>query len=135
MANESGEWRMNKVIQTGAAPASFSAYAQAVETPAASRFVHVSGQVGIGLDGVLPATAEAQHQQAWRNIFAILAAADMGPGDIVDVLAIVTDPSGVPIFRQMRDEMLGPHLACSTLLVCGLANPDWKVEIAVKAAK
>lgn len=126
---------MNKVIQTEAAPASFSAYAQAVETPVGARLVHVSGQVGIGLDGVLPASAEAQHAQAWRNIFAILAAADMGPEHIIDVLAIVTDPEGVPIFRQMRDKMLGPHLACSTLLICGLASPDWKVEIAVKAAK
>ena len=126
---------MNKVIQTEAAPASFSAYAQAVETPAGARLVHLSGQVGIGLDGVLPASAEAQHAQAWRNIFAILAAADMGPEHIIDVLAIVTDPEGVPIFRQMRDKMLGPHLACSTLLICGLASPDWKVEIAVKAAK
>jgi len=126
---------MNKVIQTAEAPASFSAYAQAVETPVGARLVHVSGQVGIGLDGVLPASAEDQHAQAWRNIFAILAAADMGPEHIIDVLAIVTDPEGVPIFRQMRDKMLGPYLACSTLLICGLANPDWKVEIAVKAAK
>jgi hypothetical protein len=31
--------------------------------------------------------------------------------------------------------MLDGHLAGTTLLVCGLASPDWKVEIAVKAAK
>jgi hypothetical protein len=31
--------------------------------------------------------------------------------------------------------MLEGHIAASTLLVCGLASPDWKVEIAVKAAK
>lgn len=126
---------MNRTVSTAAAPPSFSAYSQAVETPAGARTLHVSGQVGIDLNGHLPANAEAQHEQTWTNIFAILAAADMDKTDIVDVWAVVTDPEGVPVFRQVRDRMLKGHLACSTLLVCGLASPDWKVEIAVKAAK
>ncbi|MDK3072198.1 RidA family protein [Sedimentitalea sp. JM2-8] len=126
---------MTRIIDTGAAPASFSRYSQAVEIPAYARMLHVSGQVGISVDGTLPANTEAQHEQAWLNIFAILAVADMSKTDIVDVLAIVSDASGVPVFRQVRDRMLEGHLACSTLLVCGLASPDWKVEIAVKAAR
>lgn len=126
---------MNRTIRTDAAPASFSAYSQAVEIPANARTVHVSGQVGASLDGTLPADPEAQHEQAWRNVFAVLAATGMDKTDIVDVLVIVTEPAGVPVFRQVRDRMLDGHLACSTLLVCGLANPDWKVEIAVRAAK
>lgn len=126
---------MTRSIDTAAAPASFSAYSQAVEVPAHARTLHVSGQVGISVDGTLPANTEAQHEQAWLNIFAILAAADMSKTDIVDVLAIVSDASGVPVFRQVRDRMLEGHMACSTLLVCGLASPDWKVEIAVKAAR
>jgi enamine deaminase RidA (YjgF/YER057c/UK114 family) len=126
---------MNKLISTDTAPPAFSNYAQAVEVPANVRMLNVSGQAGVALDGTLPADATAQHEQAWANIFAVLAAADMVKTDIVDVLVIVTDPSGVPIFRQVRDQMLDGHLAATTLLVCGLASPDWKVEIAVKAAK
>lgn len=126
---------MNTAIATDTAPPSFSDYAQAVETPPGARLVHISGQVGVTPDGTLPDDAQAQHEQAWRNIFAILHAADMAPTDIIDVLAIVTSADGVPVFRQSRDKMLPGHLACSTLLVCGLANPAWKVEIAVKAAK
>ncbi|MBJ6371221.1 RidA family protein [Sedimentitalea arenosa] len=125
---------MNRTIKTPNAPASFSAYSQAVEVPAGARTLRVSGQVGVSTDGTLPANAEAQHEQAWINIFAILAAADMTKTDIVDVLAMVSDPAGVPIFRQVRDRMLEGHMACSTLLICGLASPDWKVEIAVTAA-
>lgn len=126
---------MNRTISTRAAPPSFSDYSQAVEIPAGARTLQVSGQVGVALDGTLSASAEAQHEQAWTNIFSILSEAGMTKTDIVDVLAIVSDPAGVPVFRQVRDAMMNGHLACSTLLVCGLASPDWKVEIAVKAAK
>lgn len=126
---------MNNLISTDTAPPAFSNYAQAVETSANTRMLNVSGQVGVALDGTLPADATAQHEQAWANVFAVLKAADMTKTDIVDVLVIVSDPSGVPIFRQVRDQMLDGHLAATTLLVCGLASLDWKVEIAVKAAK
>lgn len=126
---------MNRTISTETAPPSFSAYAQAVEVPANARTLYVSGQAGVALDGTLLTDATAQHEQAWANVFAILAAADMAKTDIVDVLVIVSDHSGVPIFRQVRDQMLEGHLAGTTLLVCGLASPDWKVEIAVKAAR
>lgn len=126
---------MNKVIQTAAAPPSFSAYAQAVEVPSGARNVHVSGQVGITTDGAMSGDLHEQHRQAWRNVIAVLNAADMDATNIVDVTAIVTDYDGVPVFREIRDEMLNGQLAGSTLLVCALASPDWKVEIAVRAAK
>ena len=126
---------MNKSIETNKAPPPFSDYSQAVETPKNARIVHVSGQVGVTASGELPDEHKRQHQQAWENIFAILAAAGMNKTDIVDVLGIVTDHDQVAIYRAVRDEMLEGHKCASTLLVCGLANPEWKVEIAVKAAK
>ena len=126
---------MNKVIQTNAAPPSFSAYAQAVEVPSGARNVHVSGQVGITRDGAMSDDIHEQHRQAWRNVIAVLNAANMDETNIVDVTGIVTDYDGVPVFRQVRDEMFEGHLAGSTLLICGLASPDWKVEISVRAAK
>lgn len=59
----------------------------------------------------------------------------MGRTDIVDVFAIVTSQDGVKTFREVRDRMFGGHLACSTIMIAGLASPDWKIEIAVRAAK
>jgi enamine deaminase RidA (YjgF/YER057c/UK114 family) len=55
--------------------------------------------------------------------------------DIVDVLGVVNNHDQVAIYREVRDHMLGGHKCASTMLVCSLANPEWKVEIAVKAAK
>ena len=126
---------MPRAIHTDAAPAPASAYAQAVEVPPGARVLHVSGQVGTLPDGRLAGDAAAQHAQAWANILAILDAAGMTATDIVEVIAIVTDASGVPLYRAARDRALGGHLAASTLLVCGLADPAWQVEIAVRAAR
>ena len=126
---------MNKTISTSNAPPPFSNYSQAVEVPVGARTLHISGQVGNAVDGDLPSDSQQQHEQAWRNIFAILEAAGMSKTDLVDVLAVVNSHDEVPIYRQVSDRMLDGHQCASTMLVCGLASPDWKVEIAVKAAK
>lgn len=126
---------MNRSILSKDAPAPFSKYSQAVETNGNVRWLHVSGQVGIAPNGLMPDTFEQQHEMAWKNVFAVLAAADMTVTDIVEVIAIVTDHDQVPIYRITRDRMLEGHECASTMLVCGLANPDWKVEIAIRAAK
>ncbi|MEP0940694.1 MAG: RidA family protein [Rhizobiaceae bacterium] len=126
---------MNKTIATQNAPKPFSNYSQAVETSADARILHISGQVGNTLEGDLPSDSVAQHEQAWRNLFAILDAAGMSKADLVDVLAVVNDHDQVAIYREVRDRMLEGHQCASTMLVCGLASPDWKVEIAAKAAR
>ena len=126
---------MNRTIQTDKAPPSFSHYSQAVEVPANARMLFVSGQVGAQPDGQIPENAEQQHELAWRNVFAILDAAGMKKTDIVDVFAIVTSQEGIKIFREVRDRLFDGHRACSTIMIAGLASPDWKIEIAVRAAK
>ena len=126
---------MIKEIRTDKAPPSFSNYAQAIEVPASARCIHISGQVGITLDGDLPEASDRQHELAWQNVLALLNAARMEKTDIVEVLGIVRDHDEVSTYRKVRDEMLQGHRCVSTMLVCGLANPYWKVEIAVKACK
>ena len=126
---------MNKTISTDKAPPPFSNYSQAVETSADARLLHISGQVGNTLEGDLPSDSVAQHEQAWRNLFAILEEAGMAKTDLVEILAVVNDHSEVSIYREVRDRMLEGHQCASTMLVCGLASPDWKVEIAAKAAR
>lgn len=127
---------MIKYLTTDKAPHAFSRYSQAVEVASGQSLVFVSGQVGVGLDGALAQGSRAQHEQAWRNVLDLLAAHDMGPGDIVEVTAYLTDPADVGIYREVRDRMLDGAAPASTLLiVAGLADPRWRVEIAVVAAK
>lgn len=127
---------MPRAIHSDAAPAPFSAYSQAVEVEAGARLVHVSGQVGVAPDGELVGDEKGQHEQAWRNVLAILAEAGMGAQDIVEVHAYVTAPSGVALYREVREAVLGGARPASTLLiVAGLADPKWLVEISVVAAR
>ena len=126
---------MIRPISTSNAPKPFSRYSQAREVAAGSRLVYVSGHVGVDLDGKLAATEEGEHEQAWRNVLAILDSAGLGPHDIVEVTAYVTSQAGVPIYRKVRDRMLeGAEPASTLLVISGLADPNWHVEIQVVAA-
>lgn len=101
----------------------------------ATRWLHLSGQVGVAPDGTLAEGAEAQHAQVWRNVLALLEAAGMGPRNLVKITAYVTSAEQVATFRQVRDRLLGGAEPASTLLVvAALANPDWLVEIEAVAA-
>ncbi len=126
---------MPKTIHTDKAPAPFSNYSQAVEIPPGARIVSVSGQVGVHPNGDLPDDLETQHNLCWENTFTVLEAAGMDKSNIVEVWTIVTDHSQVAMSREIRTKLLGHKNFASTTLVCGLADPNWIVEVAVKAAK
>jgi enamine deaminase RidA (YjgF/YER057c/UK114 family) len=113
-----------------------SRYSHAAEAPASARWLYVSGQLGVKPDGKLADGLEAQMEQAWRNIFAILKAADMDGSTLVKVTGFMTGGSAdVALYRDVRDRMLGGAKPASTLLiVAGLARPEYLVEIEAIAA-
>jgi 2-iminobutanoate/2-iminopropanoate deaminase len=113
----------------------FSPYSHGVEAPAAARWLHVSGQVGVTPEGKVLDGSEAQIEQAWRNVLSVLEAAGMGPRDLVKVTTFLIDRADLPTARAVRERMLGGAEPASTLLfVSGLASPDWRVEIEAVAA-
>ncbi len=113
----------------------FSAYSHAVEAPAGARWLHISGQVGVRPDGTLPSEPQAQMEQTWQNVLAVLRAAAMDPEDLVKVTSYVTGPEMVPLYREVRDTLLdGAQPASTLVIVAGLAHPDWLVEIDALAA-
>jgi len=113
----------------------FSRYSHGVEAPDNARWLHVSGQVGVTPEGKVLDGAEAQIEQAWRNVLSVLAAAGMGPRDLVKVTTFLIDRADLPTARAVRDRMLqGAEPASTLLFVAGLASPDWQVEIEATAA-
>jgi 2-iminobutanoate/2-iminopropanoate deaminase len=111
-------------------------YSHAVETPANARWLHCAGQIGIAPDGSIPEDFAAQAEQAWRNIRAILAAADMAIENIVRVNHYLTRPSDLGTYREMMGPLLGDARPASTLLVVqALARPSFLIEVEVIAAK
>lgn len=113
----------------------FSRYSLGMEVTGAERWLLLSGQVGVDPAGTLAEGAEAQIEQAWRNILAILAAAGMDAGNLVKVTVFLTRREDLAAYRTARDRMLGAAKPASTLLfVAGLADPAWLVEIEAVAA-
>ena len=126
---------MLKPITTPDAPKPFSNYAQGIEIAAGSRVVHVSGQVGASVGGEIPADAARQHQLAWDNAMAILAAAGMDHTNVVDAHVYITDRAHIGLYRETRDKMLKGHKPAATLLiVSGLADERLVVEVDLVAA-
>jgi enamine deaminase RidA (YjgF/YER057c/UK114 family) len=126
---------VNRQISPPSIAAPAANYAHAVLTEGASRWLHTSGVVPTRPDGSVPADVGEQADIVWSNIGALLAQAGMQPGDIVSVTtyAVVGEPLG-PIMAA-RDRFLGGHRAASTLVtVATLAQPAWKLEIAIVAA-
>jgi enamine deaminase RidA (YjgF/YER057c/UK114 family) len=113
----------------------FSRYSHGVEAPAVARWLHVSGQVGVAPDGTVRHGAEAQIEQAWRNLLAILESAGMGSRDLIKVNTFLIDRAHLQASREVRERMLqGAEPASTLLIVSGLARAEWLVEIEAIAA-
>ena len=116
-------------INADKAPKPAAAYTQAVEVTGGIRMLFISGQVGVEVDGTTPPGITEQARIAWRNLEAQLKAANMGLDNLVKVTMIVPDPADIPASRPVRAEVLGHRRPASTVIVAGLANPGWKIEI------
>lgn len=118
---------------TIAPPAANYAHAVLVDQP--RRWLHTSGVVPVAADGTVPDALDAQARTVWANIASLLADVDMRPADIVSVTTYVV--AGEPLGPVMaaRDEFMAGHRAASTLVtVPALAQPAWRMEVAVVAA-
>ncbi len=126
---------MIRAIATPNAPKPFSNYAQGIEVTPGCRIVHVSGQIGVTLTGDIPPDPAVQHQLAWDNAMAVLAAAGMDHTHVVDAHVYITDRAHIALYRETRDRMMKGHKPAATLLVvAGLADERLVVEVDLVAA-
>lgn len=116
-------------INAEAAPQPAAAYSQAVEVAGGTRMLFISGQIGVRADGTSPTGVAEQARLAWRNLEAQLNAAGMGFDNLVKVTMIIPNAADIPATRSARAEALGNRRPASTLIVAGLADPAWKIEI------
>jgi len=49
--------------------------------------------------------------------------------NLVKVTMYLPDPADIPASRPARVEALGHRRPTSTVVIAGLANPAWKIEI------
>ena len=135
------EWhtdRVNREIAPAkiALPAANYAHAMLSEQP--ERWLHTSGVVPIAPDGSVPGPIAEQADVVWANLLAMLEEADMAPGDVVSVTTyIVVDhlPSLAVVMAARDRHLLGHRVASTLVTVPALARPEWKMEIALVAAR
>lgn len=105
-------------------------YAHGVESRTGARLLHVSGQIGLTPQGLLPPDFLGQCRQAMINVDSVLKAANMNLTDIVKMSFYLTRREDMAELVQVRNEFVkGVRPAVTTLIVAGLVSPDWLIEI------
>jgi enamine deaminase RidA (YjgF/YER057c/UK114 family) len=120
------------VPETVSAP--IGGYSHAVEVRPGLRYLFVSGQVPERPDGSVPDGFEAQCHATWDNLLAVLAAADMGPADLVKVTTFLTDPAQADANGAVRRARLGRARPALTVIVARTLESPWLLEIEAVAA-
>lgn len=113
-----------------------NAYSHGVVIPPNARVLHTAGQIGLRPDGSLPTDIEAQAEQVWQNLLAIVRDAGMGVADIVKLTAYVVGSENYPAYAAARSRHIGTHKPASTAIcVPALLKPEWLLEVELIAAR
>ena len=105
-------------------------YSQVVK---AGNTIYLAGQVSVNASGEIVGAGDfvAQATQVYENMKTALAAAGAGFGDLVKITTYLTDPRYRDPLREVRSKYIGngPVPASTMVMVAGLAQPEWLIEI------
>ncbi|PRS57979.1 RidA family protein [Bacillus sp. GBSW19] len=105
-------------------------YTHQIETTGPQRWLTLSGQVGMEVDGTIPASPMEQLELALENVKRNVEAADMKVEDITKLVFYLVGEFEAESRKRIMREFLGDHLPCMTMIyVVALASPALKVEV------
>lgn len=116
------------------APAPAGGYSQAAEVTGEARLLFISGQIPVAPDGSLAGDFEGQARQVWANLEAQLRAAGMGLDNLVKVTTFLGDRKHAMANRAVRQAVLGDRRPAMTVIVTGIFDEAWLLEIEAVAA-
>jgi enamine deaminase RidA (YjgF/YER057c/UK114 family) len=70
----------------------------------------------------------------WANLAAVLHEAGMGTTNLVKVTTFLSDRAHAAVNTTVRNEVLGTHRPALTVVLAGIWDPDWLIEIEAIAA-
>ncbi|GAB5486417.1 MAG: RidA family protein [Parasphingorhabdus sp.] len=112
-----------------------SGYSQALAVSGHRRTVYVSGQIPVRKDGTVPGTFSEQAEQVWANIEAQLKATGMGLGNIVRHTTYLSDRAYRAENSEIRRKVLQDHQPALTVIIAGIFDEEWLLEIEAVATK
>jgi len=124
-----------RVINSELAPGALGPYAQALEVSGSTTRLYISGQPPVGRDGALSSTFIEQAETVWQNIIAQLTAADMTVENLVKATTYLKDRSHLEENRTVRQRALGNHKPAMTLILAGMFDDTWLIEVDAIAEK
>ena len=127
---------MNRYFNPSDIAPPVGSYSQGVEITNPGQTLYIAGQVGIRPDGTLPEDMEEQAEQAFLNIQGVLRGANMDVENLVSIRTYLLSRDDLSKFRAARDRVFGDVAPASTLLIiAGLAQPEWLIEVDARAYK
>ena len=118
-----------RAIESNDAPAASGGYSQAVELSGHERLLYISGQIPVDLNGEVPAGFAAQCRLVWQNIEAQLKAADMSLANLVKVTTYLSDRQFREENSKIRQEVLTGVSPALTIIITGIYDEAWLLEI------
>lgn len=109
-------------------------YPQAVEVTGQSRWLYLSGQIPVAPDGSLAAAFTGQCDQVWTNIETQLTASGMTLDNLVKVTTYLSDRKFALENRAVRIRRLAGRQPALTVIITGIFDETWLVEIEAVAA-
>lgn len=118
-----------------AAPKAAGGYSQAMEIREGRRLLFISGQIPVAADGGMPEDFKSQCRLAWANVLAQLEAAGMSVSSLVKVTTFLSSREYALENREVRQAVLGDHAPALTVIITGIFDEKWLLEIEAFAAE
>lgn len=109
-------------------------YTQAVEIRNASRTLYISGQIPVDVQCKIPKAFSDQARLVWRNMEVPLRAADMSLDNLMKVTTFLSDRWFSDENRAVRKGILGDRAPALTVIITGIFDSAWLLEIEAIAA-
>jgi enamine deaminase RidA (YjgF/YER057c/UK114 family) len=121
-------------VNAVSAPQPAGGYSQAIEVVGLQRLLFISGQIPETVAGELPPDFPSQARLVWRNVIAQLRAAGMSAANLVKVTVFLSSREYALANREIRQEVLGSHGPALTVIITGIFDEKWLLEIEAVAA-
>jgi 2-iminobutanoate/2-iminopropanoate deaminase len=118
-----------EAVDPAGLPESSPAYTHGTLVSGAGRTLFISGQPPWTTEGEIPADFAGQCRLAWDNVKAVLAAADMTVRNLAKVTIYLSDRRYRALNSEIRAEALGDHRPAVTIIITGIYDEKWLLEI------
>ncbi len=121
-------------VNAKSAPDAAGGYSQAVSLEAFERLLFISGQVPEDRAGRIPDTFDEQAELVWAHVCAQLDAAGMSVANLIKVTTYLSSRTYADANSRVRRVVLGDHAPALTVIIAGIYDERWLLEIEAVAA-